>query len=78
MKYRNITLLELSNILVSKGYPNLFNFEVDGDILDIENMYGSISDLDGDNTIEFGILKIGDAETHLDTTIIIKEKYIQY
>ena len=65
-----MTLLELSNILTSKGYPDIFDFQVDGNILNLEEMKGSLADVEGDETIYFEVIKIGD-DKHLDTIIEI-------
>ena len=71
-----MTLLELSNVLVSRGYPDLFDFDVESDILDIKNMKGSIADEMGENLVEFDIIELGDEsyfehKSHLDTIVSV-------
>ena len=66
MKY---TLLELSNKLIEDGFPDLFDFSVEGDILDIENMSGSVADYSGDRVVEFKIVKLDKESGHLETIV---------
>ena len=69
------TIEEFSRIAIEAGLPDLFDFAVDRDILDIDEMKGSLADARGDKIVEFKIIKIGtDTDsygdlTHLDTII---------
>ena len=68
------TLLDLSNKLVEKNYPDLFDFNVVGDILNLDEMTGSVAGGEGDDVFEFKIIRIGTDNdcgylTHLDTIV---------
>ncbi len=69
MEKTKITLLELSKILLEAGFPDIYDFQVDGDILDLDTMTGSIADTEGNKVIEFKIIEIGNTENFLDTVI---------
>lgn len=76
------TLHELSKELIKAGYPDLFDFQVDGDILNLNHMIGYIADVSGARVFEFKIIKIGtNADqngyiTHLDTIVKYNENDI--
>lgn len=68
-----VTLLEFSNIAVKAGYPDLFDFDVERDILNIDRMEGSLADYEGCKVICFRIVEIYDGaenNNHLDTLIV--------
>lgn len=78
MGKKQITLLELSNKLVELGYPDIFDFSVEGDILDTDKMKGSLADYSGEHIVEFDVVKIGDSfndhfgfRDHTDTIVSI-------
>ena len=66
---RTMTLQELSTELLGKGFRDLFDFQVDGDILNTTEMVGSVADIAGDNIIEFSIIKLSPETGHLETII---------
>lgn len=67
------TLLELSEELVERGYTDLFDHAVEGEILDLETMTGSHGNWD--SQVYFKIIKLGEDvdecgnRTHLDTLV---------
>ena len=66
-----MNLLDLSNVLVKEGFDDIFNYQIDGEILDLDNMSGSVSNIDGSKIVEFKILNIGDNVDFFDTEIAI-------
>jgi hypothetical protein len=67
-KATKMTLYEFGRMAESAGFPDLFDFCVDGDILNIKNMTGSLADITGDRVLEFKIIKM-----HTDELEIIIE-----
>ena len=72
------TLLDLSNKLTQLGYPDIFNYALEDDILNLDNMTGSLADCEGNNIVEFEILEIGNSidnnfgfRDHLDTVVAL-------
>ena len=67
------TLLELSNELIGRGFDDLFNYQVEGEILLLNKMVGSHGN--ENEIVEFKIIEIGtDTDsngflTHLDTIV---------
>lgn len=77
-----MTLLELSNELVAIGFPDLFDYDVEQDILNIEEMSGSVADVEGDVIVYFDIVKLGEFDkeiyrSHLDTIIEVDLEEIE-
>jgi hypothetical protein len=62
-------LKDLSNELVSIGFPDMFDFQMDGEILDLENMKGSVADAEGDIVVEFNITKLDEEDDFLYTEV---------
>jgi len=67
------TLLEMSNELIGRGFDDLFNYQVEGEILFLNKMVGSHGN--ENEIVEFKIIEIGtDTDsngflTHLDTIV---------
>lgn len=57
-----MTLLDLSNELARFGFIDMYDFQIDENILDLENMEGSIVDDEGDIIVEFRITKLDDED----------------
>lgn len=71
---KEMSLYELSEILINEHgdkFDDIFNYSVEGDILDLESKDGSFSDREGENIIYFDIVKI-DENSHLNTIIRVK------
>jgi len=67
-----MTLLELSNILVGKGFADIFDAQID-ECLNIKEMKGSWADDEGEEIIYFNIIEIDEESGHLNTVISIDE-----
>ena len=67
-----MTLQELSELLIEKGFADIFDGQVDGDCLDLENMIGSWADRNGEEIIYFDILKVDEESGHLETIIALE------
>ena len=67
-----ISLLELSNILVARGFSDIFDSQVEGECLNVEEMTGSWADPDGEEIIEFTIIELSPETDHLETIVEIE------
>lgn len=67
-----LNLVELSNILVEAGYPDLFNYSLDRDIIDLDTKIGSVCDLEADNIVYFDVIEFElDEDGYLCNTLEI-------
>jgi len=73
MNTEQMTLLELSNRLPAKNFEDIFNLDIESDILDIENSEGSIADFEGDEIIYFKIIKLDITSDCLNTIVEIQD-----
>jgi len=73
VKRQQMTLSELSGILIQKGFADIFDGDVESDCLDIANMKGSWADREGNEIIYFDIIKIDNKYDHLETIIEVEE-----
>ncbi len=64
------TLTNFSNIAMNAGFPDLFDFQVDGEILDLNSMTGSVSDETGDRVVEFKIIELIENDEDFLGTVI--------
>lgn len=60
-----MTLLELSNELVRIGLPDMFDFQIDGGIIDVENLRGSLADAEGNIVVEFKITELDEEDNFM-------------
>lgn len=60
-----MTLLKLSKILETAGFPDLFDSQVDGEIISSSAMTGSVLDGFGDRVVEFKVVKLNKDETEI-------------
>ena len=67
-----IKLVELSNILVARGFSDIFDSQVEGECLNTASMTGSWADPEGDEIIEFTIIEVSPETDHLETIVEIE------
>ena len=75
---KQMTLLELSNILLDGGFPEIFESAVDSDCLHLETKTGSWANADATSIVYFDIIEVkhqnNDDEDFLDTIIEVDER----
>lgn len=75
---KRMTLLDLSNLLLDEGFPEIFESAVDGECLDLETKTGSWANADATSIVSFDIIKVkhqnNDDEDFLDTIIEVDER----
>lgn len=59
------TLSQFGRILEEADFPDLFDAQVDGEIIDTETMTGSVADSSGDRVIEFKVIEMNEDETEI-------------
>jgi len=66
-----MTLSELSTILINKGFADIFDGDVESDCLNLEQMTGDWADREGEEIVYFDIIKVDKDSNHLNTIIEI-------
>jgi hypothetical protein len=67
-----MTLSELSEVLINKGFADIFDGDVESDCLNIEKMSGEWADIDGNEIVYFDIIKIDKDSNHLNTVVKLR------